>query len=824
MHRFWDSVTRPLLEIIRPHSIAEIGVYKGEQTVALLKFARDHDAVVHAIDPEVHFPLQDFERDFGRHFHFHQSTSLDALANMSACDVYLIDGDHNWYTVLHELHAIGKTALSRGKHPVVLLHDTEWPYGRRDQYCNPEHIPQSECRSTGHGGVVPEQIGLFPDGINANFSHAMQEGGEHNGVLTAIEQYLSESPASLSFVRVHGLHGLGILFPKELEKENAGLQAFIASLHPTYPLQEHIKALEINRLTILRDCAMLIHAHDDVQRRFSVAVRTLMNTTSALDHAVPGSVQPGPSASALLRETTEERDTSVAALQHIQHSRSWRMTAPLRRLEYMLRHFSVRNMPRMMMNDVHTLWVSMGSPLPQAARFIRHRLLRSVIPIRVIEVPASPPTMSVTVALRWDDADEPASIRSLESILRQSSPAKDILVMGNHADASQEFNGQNPAYAAVRWIDASQHHWISAAAEACTEDMVVLMEPGTVLHPAYLKCGMESLRTHSTAGIAYTDWHAYDTRDNHQAPAIWNASFDNADHLHLSSMVRREAFTQAVKAGSTSWDGIRTAILAQGWTPVKSAGTIFFAKRPDNAREEKPYATLCLALSGRAWMWEETRAFLERQTYPHERTHLIVLDTSQNETFGLQVRLWLSRCTYAHQTYIRETVGQKSLADLPREEVTQSMSDACASIYNLFARRTHTPIVFTLEDDVIPPDDAFVRLSRTLLEQHAATVSGSYRHRLEPRLIAWNWAHDERPTDIVGVGEGIELVGGTGFGCMAIDGAVFARTVFQSGPPWRNFDTNFFRNLVCIEGGKTFVDWGCPCRHYVHANHWVSPA
>ncbi len=53
-----------------------------------------------------------------------------------------LDGDHNWYTVFHELRLIEEHCQRNERlFPLVLLHDLGWPYGRRDLYYNPETIP-----------------------------------------------------------------------------------------------------------------------------------------------------------------------------------------------------------------------------------------------------------------------------------------------------------------------------------------------------------------------------------------------------------------------------------------------------------------------------------------------------------------------------------------------------------------------------------------------------------------------------------------------------------------------------------------------------------
>ena len=73
----------------------------------------------------------------------------------------LIDGDHNWYTVLSELETIERLCDERGQgFPLVLLHDIGWPYGRRDLYYDPASIPEEHRKPYDKKGMLPGVPGL----------------------------------------------------------------------------------------------------------------------------------------------------------------------------------------------------------------------------------------------------------------------------------------------------------------------------------------------------------------------------------------------------------------------------------------------------------------------------------------------------------------------------------------------------------------------------------------------------------------------------------------------------------------------------------------
>src|SRR5687768_7664396 len=108
MKRFWESLVRPLLEQYDPKLLLEIGSYRGANTELVLTYCRDHDAVLHAVDPLPQFDVAAWQIEFGPHFKFHQTKSLKIIRDLPPADLVLLDGDHNWYTVYHELKQLAE--------------------------------------------------------------------------------------------------------------------------------------------------------------------------------------------------------------------------------------------------------------------------------------------------------------------------------------------------------------------------------------------------------------------------------------------------------------------------------------------------------------------------------------------------------------------------------------------------------------------------------------------------------------------------------------------------------------------------------------------
>jgi hypothetical protein len=229
LNRFWNPVVRPLLKVVQPERVVEVGAGSGANTRKLAKFCGSHGITLHVVDPAPGFDPSRFggERDG---FVFHRCRSHDALADLAPVDVALIDGDHNWYTVTHELRLLQGVARAAGRPtPLVLCHDVCWPYGRRDAYYEPDAIPVEYRQPWERAGILPGQSALVADGgLNATFANADHEGGPRNGVLTAIEDFLDGAGEPIELTVLPELHGLAILAPRSRLDANAALERAIA--------------------------------------------------------------------------------------------------------------------------------------------------------------------------------------------------------------------------------------------------------------------------------------------------------------------------------------------------------------------------------------------------------------------------------------------------------------------------------------------------------------------------------------------------------------------------------------------------------------------
>jgi hypothetical protein len=238
MNKFWKSIIAPLFEIVKPSIILEIGINDGRNTKNILEYCKNNDAKVIAIDPAPKIDVAAWELAYRGYLEFYIAKSLDVIESLPSADIVLLDGDHNWYTVYNELNKIYNMGL-----PITLIHDIDWPYGRRDMYYNPSDIPAEYRQPYKLCGISFQLNRLEKNGFNYHLYHAETEGGECNGVLTAIQDFLREnSQKNFELIKVPGHHGLGILFSRNYNCKR--LEKFFRELIPNKYLEEHIKSLE----------------------------------------------------------------------------------------------------------------------------------------------------------------------------------------------------------------------------------------------------------------------------------------------------------------------------------------------------------------------------------------------------------------------------------------------------------------------------------------------------------------------------------------------------------------------------------------------------
>jgi len=200
------------LDIAEARTVLEIGSESGAFTRELLAFASVRDGGLWCVEPEPTIELEQLDASDER-FHLVAGRSPGALEALPPCDAYVIDGDHNHWTVTRELeHAFREPERT----PLAVLHDVCWPCGRRDQYYAPDALPPDAVHPhSWHLGSKPGVGEAVPGGLRGNgaFAVALQEGGERNGVRTAVEDFVG-AREGLRFAVLPAIFGVAVVYPE----------------------------------------------------------------------------------------------------------------------------------------------------------------------------------------------------------------------------------------------------------------------------------------------------------------------------------------------------------------------------------------------------------------------------------------------------------------------------------------------------------------------------------------------------------------------------------------------------------------------------------
>jgi len=241
----FESVILPALDIVKPQQMVEIGSEHGGLTTLVNQWGCDNGAHLTSVDPA---PSKTFRHwaSSATSFTHVEKPSLEAFDQLANVDVWFIDGDHNWYTVYHELQNVHAHCQRDKKPMLAFLHDVGWPNGRRDSYYQPDRIPEQFRHPFSYDeGVTLGVPGMINGGFRGlgQFAYARQEGGERNGVLTAVEDFASPFGDAFALAVIPAVFGMGVLFSKD-----APWAADLVTHLMPYHQNSLLHSLEINRL------------------------------------------------------------------------------------------------------------------------------------------------------------------------------------------------------------------------------------------------------------------------------------------------------------------------------------------------------------------------------------------------------------------------------------------------------------------------------------------------------------------------------------------------------------------------------------------------
>lgn len=235
-----------------------------------------------------------------------------------------------------------------------------------------------------------------------------------------------------------------------------------------------------------------------------------------------------------------------------------------------------------------------------------------------------------------------------------------------------------------------------------------------------------------------------------------------------------------------------------------------------------PKYTLLITYS-RLWMFEKLSEWLNRIDLPLEtlkETELVFLWDGKTKADNIKhyFELWnfledmgvvLGFQSVKLVTTEEDPLDDKDRVSARRKRIINLLEGVKEFIGN-------SKYLMQLEDDSLPPYDAFKTLLKTFKKERAGFVQGIEIGRWERYAGAWKIDNIEDPQVVETLpykATGIEEIQGGGFYCYVTRTRLFKSAEFRATGDCFGIDVNFVFDIV-RQGLKAFTDWGVVCEHH----------
>ncbi len=825
MHRFFDHITKPLLDLLPVRSILQMGAGTGELGELLAAYCEARHAKLTIIEPFRQFDADAMTKRYTSHVNLPRGSSLELLPTLLAFDVVFIDGDPNYSTVHRELCLIQDHARKHGvSFPVTLIHNTGWPYAFRDRYRDPGSIPETERHTYTEGGLtLSSAIPLEDCGISARSFHAIREGGPKNGVATAVEDFLGKSANTLLRYSIAGFHGLTILIPRELDH----LYDFISTLPIGGMNMAHAGALE----------------HARIEADLALAESKKETRIEQQKHEQSMKMQ--------MKEKFMKLEEDV---KRMQRTLSWRMTLPLR----------LAGKAFQCMRKVSWWFDVVKQALMKTGTFVswlRHDVIgRFVSATPSEEKSAANQTMAQPSVRQQSTVSAIVAARNngrflrecLSSICAQSvQPLEIIYCDDGSTDDSIAIASSFPDIKILARKHGGVAEARNAGVAASRGDLLLHVDGDDMLTPDFLAEHLHAIGTDAGAVMAYGPTEKFGCEHMLRPTQPWNLrQLWTENFINSSSLIRRYAFDAAGgwrDSCGTLWDWDLWLRMARIGTGVESKGLLLYRRHESSwamqVRRELPEGNInpvlgrirrsvakisvCAIIGGRLpsllpqWI-DSIAESIRAYDGTAEKPELVILDNSEGGCAKNILEQALKRHSDIFRSVLILPYPQK-FAWRTEMERRHQLSIFLKHAYNRLQAIADGEILWYIEDDVIVPTHAFGRLLTLLTDGSPppAAVSGLYRNRHREAFLGHTLLPDGSPQSIVPLGnEVLELdLGGTG--CLMVLRPV-APYAFDSH--WRGrapaHDWTWCQKARDA-GQKILLDASVRCRHYRTPEEWV---
>ena len=288
---YLEILTR-LFSIVGANSIVEVGAENAKITAKLVEYLRPQNGKVLTVEPFPGVELEEFAKKNPERVILYKGISLDYFKNIETFfDAVILDGDHNYYTVLNELKLITDYwEKNEKKDGVIIVHDVGFPCARRDQYYHPQNIPSEFLKPHSFfGAIIPGNKGFAEAGLCGcgQFAYAEEEDSDKNGVKTAIEDFVAANPNYYFYV-LAPVFGIAVL----VRKDNPYLDEITSYLQPLQ--SELLERMEKNRIALYIRVIQLesaISSHNKIASKHIAELKKLSMLPAKLEITIRNQVR-----------------------------------------------------------------------------------------------------------------------------------------------------------------------------------------------------------------------------------------------------------------------------------------------------------------------------------------------------------------------------------------------------------------------------------------------------------------------------------------------------------------------------------------------------
>lgn len=439
----------------------------------------------------------------------------------------------------------------------------------------------------------------------------------------------------------------------------------------------------------------------------------------------------------------------------------------------------------------------------------------------------------------------------IDSVAAQTQTLHEVFVVN---DSSEDETADVCRRRGIECLSVNHHdvhQTRKTAFDHATGDVLIFLDADDELTPDYVRAGCEHFDD-SRVAIVYSDveWFGNRKGRSHYPEAFDRDRLFRDNFIHAGSLVRRDALRLAGvfdvldhKAPThmdwTIWKRLARA----GWTAAKQTAIYRYRQHGTNMLCASVVAsyfdradlatepiTLFVPLSGRAELWPRFAAQLEQLTWPRALLSLVLFDTSQSERFSRMVSSWISGHRFTPQTdepfadvrHVCRSVGSAGVADAERRNnptAVEHVRAAMARIYNWARGNITTNYALIMEDDIFPDTPNVIERLLCGFDEQTDSVAAPYASRYSADFVAWRLGtHGRKPIPLTQRGNGLEAIGGNGFGCTMLRNSFLRSQMFSdephaaSGGTSHDFDIAFY--LQAGQSGRLCkLDWSLHCDH-----------